>query len=221
MKLRWFWALGLWCCGCDCEPGDYRISVGARDVPSKPVSGTATIQHLEYQPPSDLETSGVPNYMTVFTLGEFESTKYHTDLLGIPADVFPDGAKVFAVLKDGSTPVPNTDALPPRTEVTIYDLGGPSPSTLRASAWRGSALPELQGAKLEPDGTLCESDSAGCVDHYTRVKVTLDSGESLSVAPGEQRASGRIRMGNGHSRHTDGCRFGSGDFFEGYLAIRP
>jgi hypothetical protein len=218
MKWRWLWTLGFWCCGCDCEPGDYNISVNAREVVKEPVSGTATIQHREYEPPSELKTSGVPNYMTVFTLGE-RGSEFHTDLHGIPPDVFADGAEVFAILKNGSTPVPGTDALPERMEVTIYDLGGPSPSTLRASAWRGSPLPVLQGAKLEPDGIACETKEADCTQRYTRVKVTLDSGESLSVAPGEQRASGRIRMGNGGSIFEAECGSRRHSYFEGYLAI--
>jgi hypothetical protein len=92
---------------------------------------------------------------------------------------------------------------------------------LRASAWRGSVLPQLQGATLETDGTDCETKEGACNNRYTRVKVTLDGGESMSVAPGEERAEGRIRMGNGPSTFETGCDSALGAFFLGYLAVRP
>jgi hypothetical protein len=158
--------------------------------------------------------------MTVFTIGDF-SRPYHVDLPGVPPDVFPEGAQVYAVLADAVPPSPGSDSPPRSTEVTIYDLGGPSPSTLRASAWRGNVLPQVQGATLEADGTDCEREEGACTNRYTRVKVTLDSGESMSVAPGEQRAEGRIRMGNGPSTFEAGCDYAKGDFFLGYLAVSP
>lgn len=205
--MKWTLGLvGLWCFGCGCEPGTYATSTTIRSGPEdQTVSGPATIERLEN--------------VTKFLLG---TTEILVDFQGVPADVFPDGAYVYAAITDRREPTSDPSVWHESAQVVTYDVEGPSPGTLRAAAWTSHTLPAFVGATFTTDGSECErEDDDHCEKHYVRVRVILDGGDSLSVLPGSQAFDGKLRMGNGQSSVNSGCSGVSSAVFMGYLAVEP
>lgn len=167
------------------------------------VSGAATIQRLQQ--------------VTKFS---FSTGDVVVAFQGIPPDVFPDGANVYAVITDRREPTPEPNTSRESVQLVTYDVEGPSIGTLRAAAWTSVTLPEFVGATFTTDGSECERDEADdCHRRYTRVRVTLDDGDSLSVLPGSQAFEGKLRMGNGQSSQNSGCSDAPSAIFMGYLAV--
>lgn len=187
--------------GCGCRPGDLDPLIVFSSGP-----GAATLSG-----PTTIESGKGTVVFKTIPLDVYASVD------DLPADLFPDGANVYAIVTERHKPARGGGTYI-STEVSTYVLEGTSKGEFLAAAWYGFGLPPIEGVTFETS-THCTS-GADCGDHhFVDVQATLSDGRSLTAAPGEAVAAAGLRLGNGHSFIPEGSCTEAVPQLGGYLAV--